>query len=193
MGTTKGGGGVKFTWSADFNNQFGSFGGSQSGFMIRTYNGDSKNHSKGFWFDLDKVLEDNGIQVLVRTNDVNVTEQLISKSFGMPQENFKILSSVAGRLFKRRRDAVTDKLPARIVHDGTAYSMLKSVAAACDVASKVKIGSIVQIILSVLGFVFSMALYCGSAGAVFSGLTAAAFLGAGLLISAGAMIIGKIK
>ena len=140
-----------------------------------------------------KRLEKNGIQVLVRTNDVNVTEQLISKSFGMPQENFKMLSSVAGRLFKRRRDAVTDKLPARIVHDGTAYSMLKSVAAACDVASKVKIGSIVQIILSVLGFVFSMALYCSSAGAVFSGLTAAAFLGAGLLISAGAMIIGKIK
>lgn len=60
MGTIKGGGGVKFTWSADFNNQFGSFGGSQSGFMIRTYNGDSKNHSKGFWFDLDKVLDDNG-------------------------------------------------------------------------------------------------------------------------------------
>jgi len=59
-GTVKGGGGVKFTWSADFNNQFGSFGGSQSGFMIRSYNGDSKNHSKGFWFDLDKVLDDNG-------------------------------------------------------------------------------------------------------------------------------------
>ena len=60
MGTSKGGGGVKFTWSADFKNQFGSFGNSVSGFMIRTYNGDSKNHSKGFWFDLDKVLADNG-------------------------------------------------------------------------------------------------------------------------------------
>ena len=140
-----------------------------------------------------KRLESNGIQVLVRTNDVNVTEQLISKSFGMPQENFKMLSSVAGRLFKRRRDAVSDKLPARIIHDGTAYSMLKAVAAACDVAGKVKIGSIVQIILSVLGFVFSMALYCTSMGAAFSGLTAAAFLGAGLALSAGAMIIGKIK
>ena len=140
-----------------------------------------------------KRLERNGIQVLIRTNDVNVTEQLISKSFGMPQENFKMLSSVAGRLFKRRRDAVSDRLPARIVHDGTAYSMLKAVAAACDVAGKIKIGSIVQIVLSVLGFVFGMALYCSSMGAVFSGLTAAAFLGAGLAISAGAMIIGKIK
>lgn len=59
-GTQQGGGGVKFTWSSDFNNQFGSFGGSKSGTMIRSYNGDSKKHSKGFWFDLDKVLEENG-------------------------------------------------------------------------------------------------------------------------------------
>lgn len=140
-----------------------------------------------------KRLESNGIQVLVRTNDVNVTEQLISKSFGMPQENFKVLSSVAGRLFKRRRDAVSDRLPARIVHDGTAYSMLKAVAASCDVSAKVKLGSVIQIVLSALGFIFSMALYCTSMGSVFSGLTAAAFLGAGLALSAGAMIIGKIK
>lgn len=140
-----------------------------------------------------KTLESNGIQVLVRTNDVNVTEELISKSFGLPQENFKILSSVAGRLFKRRRDAVCDKLPSRIVHDGTAYSMLKAVAASCGVCSSLKLGSVIQIILSALGFVLSMALYCTSMGAALNGLTAALFLGAGLAISAGAMFLGKIK
>ena len=59
-GTSRGGGGVKFTWSSDFNAQFGSFGGTVSGPMIRSFNGDSKKHSKGFWFDLDKVLEDHG-------------------------------------------------------------------------------------------------------------------------------------
>ena len=140
-----------------------------------------------------KSLESNGIQVLVRTNDVNVTEELISKSFGMPQENFKILSSVAGRLFKRRRDAVCDKLPAEIVHDGTAYSILKAVSAACKMGESTKLGSIIQIILCVLGFVLSMALYCTSMGALFNGITAALFIGAGLAISAGAMILSKIK
>ncbi len=140
-----------------------------------------------------KTLENNGIQVLVRTNDVNVTEELIAKSFDMPQETFKILSSVAGRLFKRRRDAVCDKLPARIVHDGTAYSMLKAVAASCGMVSGVKIGAVIQIILSALGLVLSLALYCTSLGAAFNGLTAALFLGAGLAISAGAMLLGKIK
>ncbi len=140
-----------------------------------------------------KALESNGIQVLVRTNDVNVTEELISKSFGMPQENFKILSSVAGRLFKRRREAVCDRLPSAIVHDGTAYSMLKSVAASCGIGSGMKLGAVLQIILSVLGFALCMVLYCTSLGAVLNGITAALFIGAGLAVSAGAMLLGKIK
>lgn len=131
--------------------------------------------------------------MLVRTNDVNVTEELISKSFGMPQETFKILSSVAGRLFKRRREAVCDRLPASIVHDGTAFSMLKAVAASCMIGSGVKLGAVLQIILSVLGFVLCMALYCTAAGALVNGITAALFIGAGLAVSAGIMILSKIK
>ena len=138
-------------------------------------------------------LEANGIQVLVRTNDVNVTEELISKSFELPQETFKVLSSVAGRLFKRRRDAVCDKLPAGIVHDGTAFSMLRAVAAACSVSTGVKLGAIVQIILSVLGAVVCAALYCTSLGAVVNGLTALVFLAAELAILAGIMLLSKIK
>lgn len=140
-----------------------------------------------------KLLESNGIQVLVRTNDVNVTEELIAESFGMPQQNFKVLSSVAGRLFKRRRDAVCDKLPARIVHDGTAYSMLKAVAASCSITAKRKLGSIVQIVLTAIAFIVCAALYATSLGFILNGLTAALFLGIGMLISSGLMLIGKIK
>lgn len=140
-----------------------------------------------------KLLESNGIQVLVRTNDVNVTESLIAESFGMPQQNFKVLSSVAGRLFKRRRDAVCDKLPARVVHDGTAYSMLRAVAASCSVNTKRKLGSIVQIVLTALAFIICAVLYATSLGFVFNGLTVALFMGIGLLISSGIMLIGKIK
>lgn len=140
-----------------------------------------------------RMLESNGIQVLVRTNDVNITEELISKSFGLPLETFKVLSSTAGRLFKRRRDAVCDKLSAGIIHDGTAFSMLRAVAASCSISSKVRFASIVQIILSVLGFAFITALYCTGLGGFVNGLTALLFLVIGSLISAGIMMIGKIK
>ena len=139
-----------------------------------------------------KVLEENGIQVLVRTNDVNVTEELIADSFGLPQETFKVLSAVAGKLFKRRRDAVCDKLPASIVHDGTAYSMLRSVAASCGMASSKKLGTVAQIVLSALGFVLSTALYCTGLGSLMSGLTALGFLVVGLAVCSGVALINKI-
>lgn len=140
-----------------------------------------------------KLLESNGIQILVRTNDVNVTEELIAESFGMPQQNFKVLSSVAGRLFKRRRDAVSDKLPSRIVHDGTAFSMLKAVAASCNIVTKKKLGAVLQIVLSAIAFILCAALYCTALGYILNGLTAALFLVAGLAVSAGLMLAGKIK
>lgn len=139
-----------------------------------------------------KALEENGIQVLVRTNDVNVTEELIADSFGLPQETFKVLSAVAGKLFKRRRDAVCDKLPASIVHDGTAYSMLRSVAASCGMESSKKLGTVAQIVLSALGFVLSTALYCTGLGSLMSGLTALGFLVVGLAVCSGVALINKI-
>ena len=140
-----------------------------------------------------RMLESNGIQVLVRTNDVNITEELISKSFGLPLETFKVLSSTAGRLFKRRRDAVCDKLPAGIIHDGTAFSMLRAVAASCSISSKCRLATIVQIVLSVLGFGLITALYCTGLGTAVNALTSVLFLAAGSLISAGIMMMGKIK
>ncbi len=140
-----------------------------------------------------KVLEDNGIQVLIRTNDVNVTQELIADSFGLPRETFKILSGTAGRLFKRRRDAVCDRLPAGIIHDGTAYSMLRAVAASCDVSAKMRLASVVQIVLSALGFILSMVLHCTENGQLVNGLTAVLFLALGLGISAGIMLLRKIK
>lgn len=140
-----------------------------------------------------RMLESNGIQVLVRTNDVNVTEELIAKSFNLPQQTFKILSSVAGKLFKRRRDAVCDKLPAKIVHDGTAFSMLRAVAAACSMSEQMRLGSVVQAVLMALGFVLSMVLYCTSNGAAFNGITAALFLAFGAILSSIMIVLRKIK
>ena len=140
-----------------------------------------------------RTLESNGIQVLVRTNDVNVTEELISKSFGLPQETFKVLSSVAGRLFKRRRDAVCDKLPAAIVHDGTAFSMLRAAAASCNISSQSKLATVLQVIFAALGFVICTVLYCSGNAVVVNGLSALLYLIATLAVSMGIVLLGKIK
>lgn len=122
-----------------------------------------------------KELESCGTHLLVRTNDVNVTEELLSRSFGMPKQSFHILSSVAGRLFKRRRDAVTDRLPVRIMHDGTAYSMLRTVAAAGRMTAAARMGSAAQIAVSVVGFAGACVLGCLGLSEYFNAFTAVAF------------------
>lgn len=140
-----------------------------------------------------KELESNGTQILVRTNDVNVTEDLLAKSFGMPKTSFKILSSVAGRLYKRRRDAVTDRLSVRIIHDGTAYSMLRTVAAAGRMTAAARLSYAAQIAVSAVGFVAATVLSCIGRTALFNAFTAAAFVALGGIIAGAIVLIKRVK
>ncbi|MBR4727804.1 MAG: hypothetical protein IK080_07935 [Clostridia bacterium] len=138
-----------------------------------------------------ETLEDNGMQVLVRSNDVNVTEELIARSFDLPAETFKVLSAVSGKLFKRRRDAVCDKLPAGIVHDGRTASMLRAVAAACSINAQSRTGRVLQILLSALGCIISAALFCTDIG--FSGVTAFLILLAFFAAVSAILFFGRSK
>ena len=119
-----------------------------------------------------KQLEKNGIQTLVRTNDVNVTEELISERFGINTNNFKILSSVAGRLYKRRKDTVSDTLDAGVIHDGDPRSMLKAIASCCTMANRKKIGTLLQFVLMATGAALTLLASFGE-----NGLTSTAALG----------------
>jgi hypothetical protein len=56
-----------------------------------------------------------------------------------------------------------------------------------------KLGTVIQIVLTALAFILCAALYCTSLGYIINGLTAALFLVAGLAVSAGLMLLGKIK
>ncbi len=140
-----------------------------------------------------KELESNGTQVLVRTNDVNVTEELISHAFDMPKQSIHILSSVAGRLFKRRRDAVTDRLPVRVMHDGTAYSMLRTVAAAGRMNAASRLGSAAQIAAAAIGFAGMAVLGGLGLSEYFNGFTAVLFSVAATAAVLGVTSIKRIK
>ena len=89
---------------------------------------------------------------MVRTNDVNVTQDLLSRGFGIPKEAFCVLGSVAGRLFGNRRDEVSPFADIRMGHDGTAHSMLRAVTATLALLKNAEFGVFVQIALSVMSF-----------------------------------------
>ena len=74
-------------------------------------------------------LADNGFSLIVRTDDPNVTDELIAARFGIAQKDVKITLSHGSRIFSAYRDSVTDSSPARVLHDGSARSYFKSIAA----------------------------------------------------------------
>ncbi len=136
-----------------------------------------------------KTLENNGVQLLVRTCDANITEDLLSDCFGLPVTNVKVVSATAGRLFKRIREQVKETAPARVLHDGSTLSLVKSIAAAFGITYGIKAGQIVQaagVGLGLLGLIIlTAASAAGAAGAlqivVYQAFWAAAAVGAGFL------------
>lgn len=71
----------------------------------------------------------NGFSLVVRTDDPNVTDELIAARFGIAQKDIKMTLSHGARIFSAYRDSVVDSAPAKVMHDGSARSYFKSIAA----------------------------------------------------------------
>lgn len=74
-------------------------------------------------------MADNGFSLVVRTDDPNVTDELIAARFGIAQKDIKMTLSHSARIFSAYRDSVVDSAPAKVMHDGSARSYFKSIAA----------------------------------------------------------------
>ncbi len=74
-------------------------------------------------------MADNGFSLVVRTDDPNVTDELIAARFGIAQKDIKMTLSHGARIFSAYRDSVVDSAPANVMHDGSARSYFKSIAA----------------------------------------------------------------
>lgn len=74
-------------------------------------------------------MADNGFSLVVRTDDPNVTDELIAARFGIAQKDIKMTFSHGARIFSAYRDSVVDSAPAKVIHDGSARSYFKSIAA----------------------------------------------------------------
>lgn len=74
-------------------------------------------------------MADNGFSLVVRTDDPNVTDELIAARFGIAQKDIKMTLSHGARIFSAYRDSVVDSAPAKVMHDGSARSYFKSIAA----------------------------------------------------------------
>lgn len=92
-----------------------------------------------------KTINENGIQLLLRANDPNVTEDLIVEHFKLPTQKVKVTSAIAGRMFKRIRERRTKQAPARVLHNGSPYSLVRTVAACASLSFRVRAAQIAQV------------------------------------------------
>lgn len=98
-------------------------------------------------------LENNGVTLLIRTSDANVTEELLANSFGLSKDAIKVISARAGDLYMKEQAKVLDVASSEMVHDGGVLSMLATLASGLSFANKRTIPLFLQMAVSVLGVI----------------------------------------
>lgn len=84
-------------------------------------------------------IENNGINILVRTTDSNINEKFIAKCFDLPLNSVKVVSNTAGEVLKNYAEHTIPRESAKLIHNGTAAAFLHAVSSAsklCAIAGK---------------------------------------------------------
>ena len=96
-------------------------------------------------------LEKDGLTIFFRTSDANITEEFIENEFGLPSDVVKIINPVAGEMFQKVKNRVSERTNANIIHDGTVKTMLSALHAAFGINNFVNVTRIVQLAEAVIG------------------------------------------
>ncbi|MBQ2775260.1 MAG: hypothetical protein IJF40_05175 [Clostridia bacterium] len=106
-------------------------------------------------------LEDNGFNLVVRTDDPNVTDELLAQKFSVASKSIKVTSSNGAQIFRSYRDSIMPSCQTGILHNGSALSYFKSIAASgrlANFSSRYAMFALVAQIIVAAGAVVSVAL-----------------------------------
>ncbi len=87
-----------------------------------------------------KNIESNSISLLVRSDDANITDNMVADKLKLPLSGVKVLSAVSGDLYKSYESGTTSAADALLLHDGKATSFLQCIKSALS------LGAIKQVI-----------------------------------------------
>lgn len=91
-----------------------------------------------------KAIEKNSISLLVRSDDANITDEMVSTNLSLPQSGVKVLSAVSGDIYNNYCEGVTSAADALLMHDGKPHSFLSAINAALSLGSVKHILNIFQ-------------------------------------------------
>ena len=100
-------------------------------------------------------LTQNGVNIIVRTIDPNITGQHIADKFGIYQRSIKVLNTGLGNICHGEINFVDETSRAYVVTDGKLSGFAAAVSGCIGIKSTVTISKVVQIVSIVLGFLLA--------------------------------------
>lgn len=107
---------------------------------------------------LFKDIERNGLSLLVRSDDANITDSEVAARLSLPQSGVKVLSAVSGDIYKTYRLGVTSAADALLMHDGETHSFLCAVKAALSLGDVCRLLNVFRICAMGIGIALVSAL-----------------------------------
>lgn len=92
-----------------------------------------------------KHIEGNSISLLVRSDDANITDAMVSDKLNLPLSGVKVLSAVSGDLYKAYESGTTTAADALLLHDGKATSFLYCIKSALSLSTVKQVVHIFQL------------------------------------------------
>ena len=105
-----------------------------------------------------KSIEKNSISLLVRSDDANITDEMVSTKLSLPQSGVKVISAVSGDIYKNYCEGITSTADALLMHDGKPNSFLSAINSALSLGSVKHILNIFQICAMGIGLAVVSAL-----------------------------------
>lgn len=111
-----------------------------------------------------KRLEKNGVTILIRTADPNVSQLKVAKDFGVFIRSIKILPTTLGNICKDEMSRREESSRAFISTEGKLHSLARAISGCIKIRDNIMIAIVIQVIAVALGVLIAAAV------SVFSGL-----------------------
>ena len=131
-------------------------GGKMIATFILTYNSDKRRA-----LELQR-MESNGISLIVRTTDPNITPQFLAQCFQLDTQSVRVLPQRLGDVYKTLVNTPADRVPAAFASRGRPTAMMRILTACIRQKGNISLAIALQNIAVALGFVLVAFLACFS-------------------------------